>query len=63
MNQKLFYTDEYEALNLMISHSGKEFKEVAAFLFPHMKPQSAYAKLKACLREDGDERLTFGQIL
>lgn len=63
MQAKLFFEDEYEALNLMISNSGKSAKEVAGFLFPHMKPDSAYARLKACLNPDKDERLTFGQIV
>lgn len=61
--QKLFYEDEFEALQLMISGSGRSFKEVASFLFPHHKPESAYARLKACLNPDKDERLTFGQII
>lgn len=63
MNQRLFYTDEYEALGLMISHSRREFKEVASFLFPHLKPESAYARLKKCLNSESDERLSFGQII
>ena len=63
MQGKLFFEDEYEALNLMISNSGKTAKEVAGFLFPHMKPDSAYARLKSCLNPDKDERLTFGQIV
>ena len=63
MQEKLFYDDEYEALQLMISGSGRAFKEVAAFLFPHMKHDSAYARLKSCLNPEKDERLTFGQIL
>ncbi len=57
------YEDEYEALNMMISSSGLEFKEVANFLFPDRKPESAYSRLKACLNQDRDERLTFGQIV
>lgn len=61
--QKLFYEDEFEALQLMISGSERSFKEVAAYLFPHHKPESAYARLKACLNPDKDERLTFGQIV
>ena len=32
-------------------------------LWPHMKPESAYAKLKACVSAAGDERLSFGQVL
>ena len=63
MQDKLFFEDEYEALNLMISNSGKTAKELAVFLFPHLKMDSAYARLKACLNPDKDERLTFGQII
>jgi hypothetical protein len=63
MTGSLFYNDEYEALALMISHSGKTFKEVACFLFPERKAESAYARLKACLNPEKDERLTFGQII
>jgi len=61
--EKLWYEDEYEALQMMISSSGRSVKEVAAFLFPERKPESAYARLKACLNPEKDERLTFGQII
>ena len=63
MQNKLFYEDEYEALNLMVSNSGKSAKELAVFLFPHLKMDSAYARLKSCLNPEKDERLTFGQII
>ena len=63
MQAKLFYEDEFEALNLMVSNSSKTMKELAGFLFPHMKPDSAYARLKSCLNSEGDQRLTFGQIV
>jgi len=63
MQGKLFFEDEYEALNLMISNSEKSAKELAVFLFPHLKMDSAYARLKSCLSPDRDERLTFGQII
>lgn len=63
MQTKLFYDDEYEALNLMVSNSSKSAKELAVFLFPHLKMDSAYARLKACLNPEKDERLTFGQII
>jgi hypothetical protein len=63
MNYKLFYEDEYEALQLMVSGSGKSIKEIATFLWPEMKPESAYAKLKSCLNPRGDENLRFGQVL
>ncbi len=63
MQNKLFYEDEYESLNLMVSNSQKSAKELAAYLFPHLKLDSAYARLKACLNPEKDERLTFGQII
>ena len=63
MQTKLFYEDEYEALNLMVSNSQKTAKELAAYLFPHLKLDPAYARLKACLNPEKDERLTFGQII
>jgi hypothetical protein len=60
---KLFYDDEFDALAQTIANSEREFKQVAAFLFPHLKPPSGYARLKACLNPDKDERLTLGQIV
>ncbi|WP_374491618.1 hypothetical protein [Brachymonas sp.] len=60
---KLFYDDEFDAIQQAISDSGKPFKIVAAHMFPDMKPESAYAKLKRCCSPDGDERLTFGQVI
>lgn len=63
MQNKLFYEDEYESLGLMISNSSKSHQEVAYFLFPHMKPASAYARLKECLNPAGDQHLTFGQVI
>jgi hypothetical protein len=63
MQTKLFYEDEHEALQLMVSSSGKSIKEIAAFLWPDMKPESAYAKLKACLNPKGDENFRFGQVI
>jgi hypothetical protein len=60
---KLFYEDEFDALNQMLAHSARTHKELAGYLFPDLKPESAYAKLKACLNPNGDERLKFGQII
>lgn len=60
---KLFFEDEYESLSLMISNSEKTVGEVAHYLFPDKKPETAYARLKACLNPEKDERLTFGQII
>lgn len=63
MQTKLFYEDSHEALQLMVSNSGKTIKEIAAFLWPEMKPESAYAKLKACLNPKGDENFRFEQVI
>jgi hypothetical protein len=63
MQTKLFYEDEFEALQLMVSSSGKSVKEVASHLWPDMKPESAYAKLKACLNPKGDENFRFSQVI
>lgn len=63
MQTKLFFDDHYEALQLMVSNSGKTIKEIACFLWPDMKPESAYAKLKSCLNQKGDEHFKFEQVL
>ena len=60
---KLFYDDEFDALAQTIANSERSFKECAALLFPHLKPESQYARLKNCLNPDKDERLSFGQII
>lgn len=60
---KLFYDDEFDAITQAINDSGKTWKQVAAHLFPDMKPDSAYAKLKVCASPTGDQRLTFGQVI
>lgn len=60
---KLFYDDEFDAIQQAISSSGKDFKTVAGHMFPDMKPESAYARLKACCSPTGDQRLTFGQTI
>ena len=60
---KLFYDDEFDAIATAIGDSGKPFKVVAGHIFPDMKPESAYARLKECCNPTGDQRLTFGQVL
>lgn len=60
---KLFYDDEFDAIATAIGNSGKPFKVVAAHLFPDMKIESAYARLKECCSPSGDQRLTFGQVV
>ncbi len=60
---KLFYDDEFDAIATAIGDSGKPFKVVAGHIFPDMKPESAYARLKECCNPTGDQRLTFGQVI
>lgn len=60
---RLFYEDEFEALALTISDSERTYQECAHHLWPDMKGPSAYAKLKACVSSEKDERLSFGQII
>ena len=60
---KLFYDDEYDAIATAIGSCGKPFKLVAAHMFPDMKPESAYARLKDCCNPTGTQKLTFGQVL
>lgn len=61
--RKAQYEDEYEALNAMILNSERQFKEVAAMLFPHLPLPTAYARLKNCFNPDREERLGFGDII
>lgn len=63
MQNALFFADEFEALTLMVAHGTKTRQQLAGHLWPHMKPESRYAKLTACLSSSGDERLSFGQVL
>ncbi len=60
---KLFYDDEFDAIARAIGESGKPFKHVAAHMWPDMKPESAYARLKECCSPVGDQRLSFGQVI
>jgi hypothetical protein len=60
---KLFYDDEFDAIATAIGNSGKPFKIVAAHMFPDMKPESAYARLKDCCTATGSQRLSFGQVV
>jgi hypothetical protein len=60
---KLFYDDEFEAIRTAIVDSERELKDVAMHLWPGRKPESASARLRACLNAEKDERLTFGEII
>lgn len=57
------FDDEFDALQQAIAASGKTVKDVATHLFPHLRGESAYARLKACINADRDERLTMSQVV
>lgn len=60
---RLFYEDDREAIRTAIADSGKTVKDVAAHLWPHLKHETRYAKLKTCLDSGGDEELKFSQVM
>lgn len=59
----LFYDSAMHAIDCTITSSGRHYKEVAAYLWPSKKPESAYARLKACLNDEKDEKLSFEEII
>lgn len=61
--EELFYDDELHPLRSMIEN-GKGYKPTAQFLWPDMKLESAYARLKnCCTRPEKGEALKWGEIL
>ncbi len=59
----LWYDTDADAINTAIRDSGKTYKEVASALFPALKMDSAYARLKNCLNPDKDEKLSFAEVV
>lgn len=59
----LFYDSAMHAVECAITASGRPFKEVAAHIWPTKKPDTAYARLKSCLNDDKDEKLSFEEII
>lgn len=59
----LFYDSAMHAVESAITASGRHFKEVAAHLWPAKKPDTAYARLKACLNDEKDEKFSFEEII
>jgi len=59
----LWYDTDADAINTAIQDSAKSYKEVAAALFPALKMDSAYARLKNCLNPDKDEKLSFAEVV
>lgn len=60
----LFYEDERDAVRAMISNAGKSLKECALYLWPHLKPDTAQAKLRSQLNgHDDGEQLKFSEVV
>ena|SRR5687768_14472934 len=60
---QLFYDSAMHSVERAITESGRHFKEVAAHLWPAKKPETAYARLKACLNDEKDEKFSFEEII
>lgn len=58
----LFHDNENDALATDIMVIGG-YKKTAGMLWPSMKIDSAYARLKNCLRDDKSEKLDFCEII
>lgn len=63
MQTPLWYDTDADAINSAITSSGKTFKQVAGALWPTMKLDSAYARLKSCLNPTKDEKLSFSEVI
>jgi hypothetical protein len=59
--EELFYDDEHHALRRVVE-DGKGYKKSAAHLWPSMKVESAYSKLKHAVNGTNGESLKFGEI-
>jgi hypothetical protein len=61
---RLFYDDHQNALANAVDNNvhGLTFKQVACALWPNLKPESAYARLKNCLNPEKDEKLDLSEI-
>lgn len=61
MQSELFHESVEDALGATINAIGG-FKKVSCDLWPTMKMATAYSRLKACLDETKNEKLTPGEI-
>ena len=62
MQQELFHESFENALQATIEGIGG-FKKVSIELWPGKTPDSAYAHLKNCLREDKGEKLSLSELI
>lgn len=60
--EELFYDDEHHALRRVIEE-GLGYKKTAGHLWPNMRGESAYAKLKHAVNGTNGEVLQFSQVI
>jgi hypothetical protein len=58
----LFYDDHFQALRAAIEN-GRGYKETAMHLWPSMRAESAYARLKSACRDSGDHKLDLAETV
>lgn len=61
---RLFYEDHQHAIQCAIDNNirGLTFKQVACEVYPALKPESAYARLKAVVNPEKDEKADLQEI-
>lgn len=61
---RLFYEDPQAALRNAIENNvhGYEFKKIACLVYPNLKPESAYARLKAVIHPEKDEKADLWEV-
>ncbi len=57
-----FYDDQFHAVRAAIE-GGQGYKKTAMHLWPGMKPESAYARLKNSVSGQCDQKLDLGDVL
>ncbi len=57
-----FYDDQFQAVRTAIE-GGVGYKKTAMHIWPGMKPESAYARLKNCVSGTSDQKLDMGEVL
>lgn len=61
--EELFYESAEQAIDNAIQSSGKGSKAIAAALWPSLKQDTAYARLRNSLNPEKPEKLSFDEII
>jgi len=61
---RLFYEDHQHAIQCAIDNNarGLTFKQVSCEVYPNLKPESAYARLKAIVNPEKDEKADLQEV-